>query len=70
MWRDMKANQPAEWNSAVEFDQKLRKKPYPGVTGSPFLHRSCKPLDEVDLTTAEDHGQMSFLDECEGMCGV
>jgi len=70
MWRDMKANQPAEWNSAVVFDQKLRKKPYPGVTGSPFLHRSCKPLDEVDLTTAEDHGQMSFLDECEGMCGV
>lgn len=41
-----------------------------GINGEPFLHRSLKPLDEVDLSTLEDHGQMNFLNECEGMCGV
>jgi hypothetical protein len=35
-----------------------------------FVHRSCKPLDEVDFENAEDKGQLSFLDECDGMCGV
>lgn len=33
--------------------------------------RYCVPLDEVDLTTAEDRGQLTLWDnECEGMCGV
>jgi hypothetical protein len=36
-----------------------------------FLHRSCVPLDEVDLRTAEDKGQLNlWLNDCEGMCGV
>ena len=37
---------------------------------STFLHRSCVPLDEVDLSTPEDHGQTDWINECEGMCGV
>lgn len=41
-----------------------------GMNNKQFMHRSCKPLDEVDLSTAEDHGQLSFLGECDGMCGV
>lgn len=35
-----------------------------------FVHRSLKPLDEVDFSTAEDRGQGSMLDICEGGCGV
>ena len=37
-----------------------------------FLHSSCKPLDEVDLRTDEEKGQLTwdFMAECEGMCGV
>jgi len=36
-----------------------------------FVHPSGVPLEEVDLTTAEDHGQLNlFNNECEGMCGV
>ena len=70
LWRQMKKEQPDEWADAVEWDKDIRKHPWPGANGEVFIHRSCKPLDEVDLTTAEDHGQMSFLDECEGMCGV
>jgi len=35
------------------------------------MHRSLVPLDQVDLSTAEDRGQLNlFLNECEGMCGV
>lgn len=35
-----------------------------------FLHRSAIPLDEADLSTAADHGQLDLWpNECEGMCG-
>lgn len=69
-WRGMRDNDPESWSDAVEFDKAIR----PGFKGSKsevFLHRSLKPLDEVDLSTAEDHGQLNFfINECEGMCGV
>jgi hypothetical protein len=36
-----------------------------------FVHRDRVPLTEVDLSTAEDRGQLDlFNNECEGMCGV
>jgi hypothetical protein len=66
----MKINKPSEWEDAVEFDKELRDGPYPKVTGKVYLHRNFIPLEEVDLSTPEDRGQYSFLDECDGMCGV
>jgi hypothetical protein len=54
----------------VEADRLIRK-PIQNRKGEQFMHRSCKPLDEVDLSTAADHGQVDmFNNECEGMCGV
>jgi hypothetical protein len=42
-----------------------------GFRGQQFMYRSLKPLGEVDLSTAEDRGQLNmFINECEGMCGV
>jgi hypothetical protein len=36
-----------------------------------FLHPSHRLIDDLDLSTDEDRGQMSlFGNECEGMCGV
>jgi hypothetical protein len=68
-WRNLRDNAPAEWADAVEFDAAIRKTD--GMRGETFLHRSCVPLSEVDLETAEDVGQQSmFGAECEGMCGV
>ena len=32
--------------------------------------RILDALDEVDLSTEAERGQLSFLDECEGMCGL
>ena len=70
-WRVMRDHDPKSWGEAVAFDKALRGgEKLPGVKGNVYLHSSRVPLDEVDLRTPEDHGQMSFLDECEGMCGV
>ena len=42
-----------------------------GIRGEVFLHRSCVPLDQADLSTAADQGQLDLWpNECEGMCGV
>lgn len=36
-----------------------------------YLHRSGKPLRDVDLRTDEEKGQGGLWDnECEGMCGM
>lgn len=70
LWRDMKANDPESWNGAVKIDGMIRGG-VRGTTQKLYLHRSMKPLAEVDLRTAEDAGQSRlFEDECEGMCGV
>jgi hypothetical protein len=67
-WRELKAN-PKEWADALEVDAAIRKQS--GFKGEQFMHRSLKPLAEVDLSTAEDRGQLNlFNNECEGMCGV
>lgn len=78
-WREMKETDPQSWQDAIEVDRKIRA----GVRGTEqklYLHRSLKPLEEVDLSfavvsdarrTPEDYGQENlFGEECEGMCGV
>jgi hypothetical protein len=65
-WR---ALTPEEFADAVEVDRAIRNQP--GFRGQQFMHKSLKPLDQVDLSTAEERGQLNmFLNECEGMCGV
>lgn len=68
-WRAIKADSES-WADAVAID-KLIREPTNGLRGRQFMHRSCVPLEQVDLSTAEDHGQVDmFNNECEGMCGV
>ena len=66
LWRDMKINDQDSWDDAVEFDHAIRDL----TEQKQYLHRKKIPLDEVDLRSEEDMGQLSFLDECDGMCGV
>lgn len=69
-WRNMRDHDFEAWADAVEVDRALRYG-LRGIRGEVFLHRSCVPLDEADLSTAADHGQLDlFGNECEGMCGV
>lgn len=70
MWRDMKLNDPESFADAVDIDHRSRNG-VRGTTQKLYLHRSMRPLDEVDFRNAEDAGQLSmFNEECEGMCGV
>jgi len=66
-WRRLRDE--AEWASAVEFDKAIRNSG--GMNRPCYLHRSCVPLDEVDLSTAEERGQGNlFESECSGLCGT
>ncbi len=68
---------PEEWARAVEIDHSLRK---PGnivnrnINAPMYLHRSCVPLDlvQLDLTPNARKAQLSinFAAECMGVCGV
>ena len=61
-WK-LRRQQP-EWAETVELSHKL------AATGQ-YMHRSLKPMDEVDLSTWAERGQADlFGNECEGMCGV
>jgi hypothetical protein len=65
----MKANDPESFADAVAVDKAIRN--IPAQREQWFVHRDRVPLDEVDLSTAEDRGQLNmFNNECEGMCGV
>lgn len=69
-WRRIRDEAPAEWQDAVMIDNVIRM-PMRAMKGEQFAHRDMVPLEEVDLSTAEDHGQGNlFLNECEGMCNT
>ena len=70
-WRYLRDNEPEAFEAAIRFDQLIRSKPIPKLNGTPFLHRSLQPLEEIDFDNAEDKGQGTLFDaECEGMCGL
>ncbi len=70
-WRSLTKE---EFASCVDLDNRLRAFAAQGkvrLKGQLFLHKSGKPLSEVDFSTEEERGQISlFGNECEGMCGV
>jgi hypothetical protein len=72
-WRDMKRDHPEAFAEAVAMDETIRGgwlKQF-GIDEDAYVHRSLKPLAEIDFRGAKDFGQVSlFEDECEGMCGV
>ena len=72
-WKELKEN-PVYWADIVEFDEgirSLRSDNSESFTGEQYLHKVCKPIDEVDLRSEEERGQGTLFDaECEGMCGI
>jgi hypothetical protein len=76
-WDRLKREDPQGWARAVEVDESLRR------NGSVvnrqldqvlYLHRSCKPLELVQLNTTPDPRKaqttINFAAECMGICGV
>lgn len=70
MWRQIRDYDPEAWYDAVDVDHAIRHG-LRRIRGDVFLHRSAVPLDQADLSTEADHGQLDlFGNECAGICGV
>jgi hypothetical protein len=66
-WLSFKEKDPKAWEQAISLDELVRN----GVRGTKeklYLHRSLKPLKEVDFKEPNKTNQ--FINECEGICGV
>lgn len=66
-WLWLKENEPEAWADAVEIDRLIRDTP--GMRARSYLHADRIPLDQVDLSTAEERGQ-GMLMVCEAGCGL
>lgn len=78
-WREMRDSSPADWQRAVVFDREIRRaygegqQARPALAGVPYLHRTRKPLDMVDLTEPLNDRMGCgglFSQEPDGICGV
>jgi len=58
-WREVKMNS-SEWLSVVEFDKKIRNTKGQITSDKLFLHRSLKPINEIDLRNELEKGQLPF----------
>ena len=72
-WREMKENDPDSWAQAVTVDESIRNG-FKDSQSPIYLHRSMKPLTEVDfdalLARDDDQREFGFLEECDGICGM
>lgn len=70
-WLDMKENDPESWEDAVYIDGIIRNGGSK-IGQQQFMHRSLKPMGEIDFSEKEKSNQIEFgfLQECDGMCGV
>jgi hypothetical protein len=68
-WRNLSIIDPKGFADAVDFDEVCRD--HSALSGRAYLHRSLKPLGEIDFRNDVDRGQqLLWQDECSGMCGV
>ena len=72
-WWRLKTEEPACFAKAVQFEKdfQIAMSKVTGFRGTPFLNRSCVPLDTIDFEEMLKTYQVDlFGNECEGMCGV
>jgi hypothetical protein len=76
-WANLRDVDPVAFADAARFEAELQESAAQSesATGIPFLHRSCKPLQDVDLDAPakgwKDPDQLGlFGNDCEGLCGV
>jgi hypothetical protein len=70
-WLKLKTEYPDDFDVAVQFEKRFQamKKKDVRFKGVPFLHKSLKPICEVDFDPNANQADL-FGNECEGMCGV
>jgi len=66
-WKNLKREAPEEFKNACDFDDEIRKHRV-AIRGAVFIHRSCKPLSEVNFSDQPDLFGVAQCDE--GYCGI
>ena len=66
-WRFLKNRYPEDFEKAIKFDKTIRK--YPKMREDLYLHRKCKPLNEIYLEPLPSLFS-ELTDECGGYCGI
>lgn len=75
-WARIRDTDPDSWQRAIEIDRAIRLETSActrGMNATQYLHKSCVPLEFVELKPAAKDGQQKFQwsnMDCEGMCGV
>lgn len=78
-WIHLRNTDPEGFADAVEFDELMRAgdsaaclEKFGHLKGVPFLHRSCKPLGQVEFVAKREPEHLVGVagNECLGMCGV
>ncbi|OCC05315.1 hypothetical protein BA190_09540 [Labrys sp. WJW] len=70
-WRWLKENDPEAFAAACEIDALIRNTP--GMKHQEFVHRSLRPLADIDFSSAEARGQGNLLAlpcAAEAGCGL
>ncbi len=72
MWKEMKENDPTSFADAVAVDWAIRNSPQArgALKGQAFLHKSRKPLNEVQFAPNLPSETQHMEQECEGLCGI
>lgn len=68
LWREIKLKDPKSFEDAVKVDKLIRNQPR--LNAKAYLHKSGKPLDEVDFQENQLDFNDFFDNECTGFCGV
>ena len=72
-WKWLYNKHRNEFDKAVELEQSIQsiQSKYKTSKQIPFIHRSCKPLGEIDFNADTQMDMFpDMIDECEGYCGV
>jgi hypothetical protein len=69
-WKQLRDTDPEAWEQAIKVDNAIRNGLYNMNADQAFVHRSNKPLEEVDLDKDADMGEFGFVNDCEGGCGL
>jgi hypothetical protein len=72
-WRDLQRHDAEGWDRAVKVDAALRTETAPcrrGFRQPLYLHRSCRPLADIDFDALAAELLDPMAAECHGMCGT
>lgn len=72
-WKWLRKEHKYEFIKAIELEKTIQaKQNHNSILKSiPFLHRSCKPLGEIDFDADTQLDMFpELIDECDGYCGI